>query len=47
MLPQFVLPALISIAVAFVLSAAEAAIFRMSRVRAAELSRRAARARSR
>ena len=37
MLPQFVLPALISIAMAFVLSAAEAAIFRMSRVRAAEL----------
>jgi CBS domain containing-hemolysin-like protein len=37
MLPQLVLPALISIAVAFVLSAAEAAIFRMSRVRAAEL----------
>jgi CBS domain containing-hemolysin-like protein len=37
MLPQFVLPALISIAMAFVLSASEAAIFRMSRVRAAEL----------
>ena len=37
MLPQFVLPAIISIVVAFVLSAAEAAIFRMSRVRAAEL----------
>src|SRR4051794_41946624 len=37
MLPQLVLPALISIVVAFLLSAAEAAIFRMSRVRAAEL----------
>jgi CBS domain containing-hemolysin-like protein len=37
MLPQLVLPALVSIAVAFVLSASEAAIFRMSRVRAAEL----------
>src|SRR3954464_11399589 len=37
MLPQFALPALISIVVAFLLSAAEAAIFRMSRVRAQEL----------
>ncbi|EWT03434.1 membrane protein [Intrasporangium oryzae NRRL B-24470] len=37
MLPQLVLPALISIVVAFLLSAAEAAIFRMSRVRAQEL----------
>ena len=37
MLPQLVLPALISIVVAFVLSASEAAIFRMSRVRAQEL----------
>ena len=37
MLPQFALPALISIVVAFLLSAAEAAIFRMSRVRAHEL----------
>ena len=37
MLPQFVLPALIGIVVAFLLSAAEAAIFRMSRVRAQEL----------
>ena len=37
MLPQLVLPALISIVVAFMLSASEAAIFRMSRVRAQEL----------
>ena len=37
MLPQLVLPALISIFVAFVLAASEAAIFRMSRVRANEL----------
>jgi CBS domain containing-hemolysin-like protein len=37
MLPQLVLPAMISIVVAFLLSAAEAAIFRMSRVRAQEL----------
>jgi CBS domain containing-hemolysin-like protein len=37
MFPQFALPALVSIVVAFLLSAAEAAIFRMSRVRAQEL----------
>ena len=37
MFPQLVLPALISIVIAFLLSAAEAAIFRMSRVRAQEL----------
>ncbi|MDN5765635.1 MAG: hemolysin family protein [Humibacillus sp.] len=37
MLPQLVLPALISVVIAFVLSASEAAIFRMSRVRAHEL----------
>lgn len=35
--PQLVVPALVSIVVAFMLSAAEAAIFRMSRVRAQEL----------
>ena len=37
MLPQLVLPALIGIVIAFLLSASEAAIFRMSRVRAHEL----------
>ncbi|MGN6753725.1 MAG: hemolysin family protein [Intrasporangium sp.] len=37
MLPQLVLPAAISIVVAFALSTAEAALFRMSRVRAQEL----------
>jgi len=37
MFPQLVIPALISIGIAFLLSAAEAAIFRMSRVRALEL----------
>ena len=37
MFPQLVIPALISIVIAFLLSAAEAAIFRMSRVRAQEL----------
>lgn len=37
MFPQLVVPALVSILVAFLLSAAEAAIFRMSRVRAQEL----------
>lgn len=38
MLAQLLVPAVISIVVAFLLSAAEAAIFRMSRVRAQELS---------
>ncbi len=37
MLPKLVIPALVSIAVAFLLSTSEAAIFRMSRVRAQEL----------
>jgi CBS domain containing-hemolysin-like protein len=37
MLPQLVIPALVSIVTAFLLSAAEAAMFRMSRVRAQEL----------
>ncbi|RKT77672.1 CBS domain containing-hemolysin-like protein [Terracoccus luteus] len=37
MLPQLVLPALVGIVVAFALSASEAALFRMSRVRANEL----------
>jgi CBS domain containing-hemolysin-like protein len=37
MFPQLVIPALVSIVIAFLLSAAEAAIFRMSRVRAQEL----------
>jgi CBS domain containing-hemolysin-like protein len=37
MLPQLLVPAVVSIVVAFVLSASEAAIFRMSRVRAQEL----------
>jgi CBS domain containing-hemolysin-like protein len=37
MLPQLLVPAVLSIVVAFVLSASEAAIFRMSRVRAQEL----------
>lgn len=37
MFPQLVIPAVISIVMAFLLSAAEAAIFRMSRVRALEL----------
>ncbi|GAA6524731.1 hemolysin family protein [Intrasporangium sp. DVR] len=37
MIPQLVIPALVSIGLAFLLSAAEAAIFRMSRVRALEL----------
>ena len=37
MLPQLLVPAMVSIVVAFVLSASEAAIFRMSRVRAQEL----------
>jgi CBS domain containing-hemolysin-like protein len=36
-LPELLIPAVISIVIAFVLSAAEAAIFRMSRVRAQEL----------
>ncbi|WP_347351455.1 hemolysin family protein [Intrasporangium sp.] len=37
MLPALVIPAVVSIAIAFCLSAAEAALFRMSRVRAQEL----------
>jgi CBS domain containing-hemolysin-like protein len=37
MLPQLLVPAVVSIIVAFILSASEAAIFRMSRVRAQEL----------
>jgi CBS domain containing-hemolysin-like protein len=37
MLPQLLVPAVVSIVVAFILSASEAAIFRMSRVRAQEL----------
>ena len=37
MVPQLLFPAVVSIVVAFVLSAAEAGIFRMSRVRAQEL----------
>ncbi|MDC5695758.1 hemolysin family protein [Intrasporangium calvum] len=37
MFPQLVIPAVVSIVIAFLLSAAEAAIFRMSRVRALEL----------
>jgi CBS domain containing-hemolysin-like protein len=37
MLPQLVIPAVVSIVTAFLLSAAEAAMFRMSRVRAQEL----------
>ena len=37
MLPQLVVPALVSIVIAFLLAAAEAAMFRMSRVRAQEL----------
>jgi len=36
-LPQLVIPALVSIVIAFLLAAAEAAMFRMSRVRAQEL----------
>ena len=37
MFPRFALPALVSIVMAFLLSASEAALFRMSRVRAQEL----------